>query len=281
MKSLILNFRFSISHIALAAAIFGALPSLAVGAEFSYTNDFNTHGAAAKVITTTPTSTNDYFSKYSEVGTWELINGRMKADWTGSQAGVSSFVELDFRDNNLLGSGQSIVNPSLTAATRWTNGNSGDAFLWNYFGFLNTAGQGYVAAVSRSGIVQFFEVNALSDESSWVLLGDRDINLRQGLSAQHSFTFSIQDDELTLVDTRVSDSVSASFSVALSSLKYSEFTTIVLGGKFGTGPSGSTFNINFDDLLVTGTSVPESSSVALVFGGGALAAMILFRKKIK
>ncbi|EIP98166.1 hypothetical protein OpiT1DRAFT_02618 [Opitutaceae bacterium TAV1] len=289
MTSPLLHSSVSLFRIACAAVLASTLSVVTSGAEpqpFSYSNDFSAHGASAKQITTTATSANDYFSKYSETGTWELINGRIKASWTGSPEGVSSFVKRDFRDGNLLGAGLYIDNPSLTVTTWWANGNSSDAFLWGYFGVLNASGQGYIAAVSRSGIVQFFEVDTLSsDTSSWTLLGSQETGFKQGLNDRNSFAFSIQGNDLTLTNTKLSDSTNASFSVTLASLTYSEFTTIVLGGKFGTGPSGSNFNPNFDDLLVTGTiagtSIPEPGSVALVFGAVALAAIALSRRRFR
>jgi len=279
MRSLMFSSKISLSHIACVAVLASALPSFAVGADFSYSNDFSEYGVNPKTITSTASSANGFFSKDPELGTWELINGRVKAVWTGSSEGVSSFVKRDFREDNLLGVEQSIENPSLTIAAYWTNGNSADAFLWSYFGLLNASGQGYIAAVSRSGIIEFFEVDSLSDASSWTLLGSNDTGFMQGQTTHHSFTFSIQSNDLTLVNTNLSKSTDASFSVALPSLKYSEFTTIVFGGKFGTGSSGSSFNVNFDDLLVTGTSIPEPGSVALLSGGVALAACALFRRK--
>ncbi|WP_043586536.1 PEP-CTERM sorting domain-containing protein [Geminisphaera colitermitum] len=286
MTSPLLHFKVSLFRIACAAMLSSAISVVSSGAEtqsFSYGNDFSAYGATAKAITSTATSANDYFSKNSEIGTWELINGRIKASWTGSSDGVSSFVKRDFRDGNLLSAGLYINNPSLTVTTYWSNGNSTDGFLWSYFGLLNASGQGYVAAVSRSGTIQFFEINTLSDTSSWTLLGSQDTSFRQGQSDKHSFTFSIQGNDLTLTNTKLAGSTNASFSVILSSLKYSEFTTITLGGKFGTGSSGSNFNPNFDDLLVTGTLantvVPEPSSIALLFGGIALAAIALSRRR--
>ncbi len=285
MTSPISDFRASLTRIACAAILSGALSVAASAAEtspFSYNNDFSAYGASAKAITTTATSANDYFYKDSATATWEFINGRIKASWTGSSTGVSSFVKRDFREGDLLGAGLHIRNPSLTVTTFWTNGNSTDAFLWSYFGLLNASGQGYVAAVSRTGIIQFYEVDTLTP-SSWTLLGSKETGFVQGLNDKNAFTFSIQGNDLTLTNTWLKDMTRASFSVTLSTLKYSEFTTMALGGKFGTGSSGSTFNPNFDDLRVTGTAtaIPEASSLALLFGGAALTAIALFRKRLK
>lgn len=229
---------------------------------FTYNNDFS--GATnGKIDTSANNSKGDYFYAYDESGRnyqWEYFSQLVKVSWSGAPGiGSAGFLSRNFHDGGLLAPDAHLINPEVTVTTWWTNGGSTDTKLWNYVGFLDASGKGYVAGISRTGSAAIFRLDSglSSDTSSWVKLESGDLGFNLTTNTHLDITFAISGTTLTLG----SSGSGHTLSVTLTSLDYSEFTTVTLGGKLVNE------SLRYDDLIVNATAVPEPSSVALIIGG--------------
>lgn len=262
--------------IAISSCLLLVSALVAQAESFTYSNNFS--GATNGKIDTSPNNTKgDYFYAYDESSRnylWEYLNQQIKASWSGvAGVGSAGFVVRNFHDGGLLDQGAYLLNPTATVTTWWTNGNSFDTKLWNYVGFLDASGKGYVAGINRTGVAAIFRLDSglTSDTASWVQLGSKDLGFSLATNTNLNLTFSISGSTLTLG----SSGSGQSLSVALTSLEYSEFTTIVLGGKLISE------TMKFDDLTVNATVIPEPSSVALIISGIILGGACYSRKPLK
>lgn len=282
-----LSLRLLLPAAVLSSALFGS--ALIAATPFSYSNDFSNITDGTK-LTDVAESNVDYFYRsefgpgftYTDDADKGLLfqSGRLRANWSHASPGGSAFAFRNLTDGGLLGSGQYLVNPSVTTAVTWQFGGS-DAKLWNYVGLLDADGSGYVAGIARNGEVAIYQVdNGLGNNfSAWgTPLATKTFAATATAATGGVWTilnFSIVDDTLTFSTSRTGGT-SDSLSVVLDSLVYTEFTTVALGARMVERERS-----DFDYLNVGGAVVPEPATTALLIGGFVLCVSLFLRRRGK
>lgn len=252
--------------------------SLMADDNFSWNYNFSELGSPyGYYLTTTPSEAGGYFYKLSSKGTWQYWAGAtqrsMFGSWTGG--GDRSFIARNLYAGGVLKQGQSIANPIFSLDSSWQWGAT-SGYLVTYMGLFDDQGNGYMATTIVNGTMAFYQVNMdnINDFSSWRLLvantsayDKNDLPIVTGggnntiKGHMHQIiTFSIDDNVLRLT-TSVDPDGGLTYTLRDVDPQIAGYTTIVVGGY-----QANNEKIQLDNFVLTGATIPETSSAALVFG---------------